>query len=134
MSGVAWARHHKPAYRALLRASATTIPLRAGSHQLVFSNSVLEHIPDDQAALDEIARVVGPGGYLLLSTVSEQFPALMLGDPHPDPITRAALDRSYAHYHYYSAPIGLALMPALFPLYAPPEAGGGLAFIARKQP
>jgi SAM-dependent methyltransferase len=185
--GVAWARHHKPAYRALLRASATAIPLAAGSQQLVFSNSVIEHIPDDQATLDEIARVVGPGGYLLLSTVSEQFRALMLGDLAPDPTACAALDRSYAHYHYYSAaaieralaarglrllesayyinasqarwchqlhvweqrhphtglkrqlhqlrraPIGLALLPALFPLYAPPQAGAGLAFIAQKQ-
>jgi 2-polyprenyl-3-methyl-5-hydroxy-6-metoxy-1,4-benzoquinol methylase len=187
-SGVVWARYHKPAYRALLRASATAIPLAAGSQQFVFSNSVLEHIPDDQAALDQIAGVIGPGGYLLLSTVSEQFPTLMLGDSNPDPTIRAALDRSYAHYHYYSAaaieqalaarglhlldsayyinarqarwchqlrvweqlqpraglkrqlhqlrraPIGLALVPTLLPLYAPPQAGAGLAFIARKQP
>ncbi|HNP69869.1 MAG TPA: class I SAM-dependent methyltransferase [Kouleothrix sp.] len=100
--GVAWARRHKPAYRALLRASATDMPLRSASQQFVFSNSVIEHIPNDMAAFDELARVVAPGGFLLLSTVSEQFPMLMLGH-QPNPAERAAIDQSYAHHHYYSA-------------------------------
>src|SRR5262245_24605938 len=67
-AGVGWARRHKPAYHALLCASATAIPLPAGSRQFVFSNSVIEHIPDGETALDEVTRVVAPGGYLLLST------------------------------------------------------------------
>jgi SAM-dependent methyltransferase len=185
--GVVWARRHKPAYRSLLCASATNIPLCAGSQRFVFSNSVIEHIPDGEGALDEVARVVAPGGYLLLSTVSEQFPALMLSDPQPPAATRAALDRSYAHQRYYSAaslkaelaarglrllesayyvdarqarwchrlriweqrqpriglarrvhqlrrtPIGLALLPGLRPLFAPDQAGAGLAILARKE-
>lgn len=185
-AGVAWARRNRPAYRALLRASATAIPLRGGSQRLVFSNSVIEHIPDASAALDEIARVVAPGGYLLLSTVGEQFPALMLGTPQPDGQERAAIDQSYAHYHYYStaglsdelaarglrvlgsasyidaaqarwcyrlrvweqrqgrlglvrrlnqlrrAPLGLALVPWMFRLHAPPDRGAGLAVIAQR--
>lgn len=102
-AGVGWARRHKLAYHALLCASATAVPLSAGSRQFVFSNSVIEHIPDGEAALDEVTRVVAPGGYLLLSTVSEQFPALMLDDPQPPSATRAALDSSYAHHRYYSA-------------------------------
>ena len=61
--GVKWARHHKPAYRTLLRASATEMPIRDRSQSLVSSNSVIEHIPDDQAAFDELARVVAPGAY-----------------------------------------------------------------------
>ena len=138
------------------------------------------------AALDEIARVVAPGGYLLLSTVGEQFPALMLGTPQPDGQERAAIDQSYAHYHYYStaglsdelaarglrvlgsasyidaaqarwcyrlrvweqrqgrlglvrrlnqlrrAPLGLALVPWMFRLHAPPDRGAGLAVIAQR--
>src|SRR5262245_52983425 len=45
-AGVAWAQRHKPAYHTLLCASATAIPLRSGSRRVVFSNSVIEHIPD----------------------------------------------------------------------------------------
>jgi len=184
-AGVAWARHHKPAYRALLRASATEIPIRSRSQQVVFSNSVIEHIPHDLAAFDELARVVAPGGYLIFSTVSEQFPALMLGAA-PGLQELAALDQSYAHYHYYSAaqltgllgerglrvlgsayyidaaqarlcyrlrvweqrqrraglwrrvnqlrraPLGLALVPWMYELHAPPAAGAGLAIIAQR--
>jgi SAM-dependent methyltransferase len=103
-TGLLWARHHKPAYRAVLCASATAIPLRGASRQVVFSNSVIEHIPDAAAALDEIGRVLEPGGFLLLSTVSEQFPALMLGERQPTRQERADLDRNYAHHRYYSAP------------------------------
>ncbi len=183
--GVAWARQHKPAYRTLLHASATEMPIRGRSQLLVFSNSVIEHIPDDLAAFDELARVVAPGGYLIFSTVSEQFAALMLGHA-PGPRERAAIDQSYAHYHYYSAeqltallverglrvlglayyidaaqarwcyrlrvweqrqrraglwrrlnqlrraPLGLALVPWMYKLYAPPAAGAGLAVIAQR--
>jgi SAM-dependent methyltransferase len=102
-AGVAWAWHHKPAYRSVLRASATDIPLREGSQRFVFTNSVIEHIPDHGAVFDELARVVAPGGYLLLSTVGEAFPELMLGRQHSDLQARAALDQSYAHFHYYTA-------------------------------
>lgn len=100
--GVRWAQGHKPAYRRLMLASATEMPVASGSQRVVFSNSVIEHIPDDMAAFDEIARVVAPGGFLVLSTVSEQFPALMLGH-EPTTAERAAIDLSYAHHHYYSA-------------------------------
>lgn len=184
--GVAWARHHKPAYRTLLQASATNIPLRDHSQRLVFSNSVIEHIPDGAAALDEIARVIAPGGFLALSTVSEQFPALMLGCAAPAADERAALDRGYGHCRYYSAegmaaelsarglrllssatyinprqarichqlrvweqrqsrlglrhrlnqlrraPLGLALLTAIHPLFAPFGQGAGLAIIAQR--
>ncbi|NJP05167.1 MAG: class I SAM-dependent methyltransferase [Chloroflexaceae bacterium] len=93
---------HKSAYRHAICASATAIPLSAQSQPVVFSNSVIEHIPDAAATWDELARIVQPGGWLILSTVSEQFPALMLGTPAPSASARAELDRSYAHYHYYS--------------------------------
>lgn len=99
---VVWASQHKPAYHQLCCASATHIPLRNGSQRLIFSNSVLEHIPDDQAVFDEIARVLAPGGYLLLSTIDRAFHRLMLGERASE-AERAAIDTSYAHYHYYTA-------------------------------
>lgn len=102
-TGVAWARGHKPAYRSLLCASATAVPLHSDSQHVIFSNSVIEHIPDLDATLDEMARLVAPGGYIVLSTVSEQFPSLMLGQEQPPAQARHDLDRSYDHYHYLSS-------------------------------
>lgn len=101
-SRAAWARDHKPAYKSLVCASATAVPLRSESQCLLFSNSVIEHIPNLDGTLDEIARLVAPGGYIVLSTVSEQFPALMLGQATPNPQARAEIDRSYGHDHYLS--------------------------------
>ena len=100
-AGVLWARQHKPAYRTVLGASATAMPLADASQRIVFSNSVIEHIPDDQAVFDEIARVLAPGGLLVMSTISDQFPRLTLGAGHTTS-KREALDRSYAHVHYYN--------------------------------
>lgn len=98
---VRWAYGHKPAYRAVLEASATHMPIATGSQRLGFSNSVIEHIPDRRALFDELGRVLAPGGFLLLSTVSEQFPQLVLGQHHTAE-ARRALDASYAHHHYFS--------------------------------
>lgn len=108
-SSVAWARRHKPAYRGLMCASAAAMPLASASQRVVFSNSVVEHVPDDAAVFDEIARVLAPGGLLVMSTISDQFPRLMLGPDHA-PAERAALDRSYAHVHYYNT----AVLRAMF--------------------
>jgi SAM-dependent methyltransferase len=47
--------------------SLVALPLRAGSVDLVFCSEVLEHIPDDGRALDELARVLAPGGWFVIS-------------------------------------------------------------------
>jgi SAM-dependent methyltransferase len=43
------------------------IPYKESSVNLVVSNSVLEHIENYEAAINEIYRVLKPGGYLYLS-------------------------------------------------------------------
>jgi SAM-dependent methyltransferase len=40
----------------------TAIPLNSGSVDVILCNHVLEHIPDDRAAMRELCRVLGPGG------------------------------------------------------------------------
>jgi ubiquinone/menaquinone biosynthesis C-methylase UbiE len=48
-------------------ASLTEIPIKSSSFDLVLCSEVLEHIADDEAALDELCRVLAPGGWLLIS-------------------------------------------------------------------
>jgi SAM-dependent methyltransferase len=48
-------------------ASLTSIPLPGQKFDLVLCTEVLEHIPEHEEALDEIARVLNPGGWLLIT-------------------------------------------------------------------
>jgi SAM-dependent methyltransferase len=56
------------AHRSVLSASATHLPFPALAFESVFSNCVLEHIDNLDLALQEIHRVLRPGG-ILLTTV-----------------------------------------------------------------
>jgi SAM-dependent methyltransferase len=50
----------------LLRADATSLPLPAQSVDAVVSANLLEHVPDDAAALREMHRLLRPGGLAVL--------------------------------------------------------------------
>lgn len=61
----------------LARADALALPIRSGFADLVVSFDVLQHLPlegGDAMALAEIARVLKPGGHLLLRTNAQAFP------------------------------------------------------------
>jgi hypothetical protein len=49
-----------------LRASLTELPFRSNSLDCVLAIHVLEHIEDDAAAMQEILRVLAPGGWAIL--------------------------------------------------------------------
>ncbi|MBO1755218.1 bifunctional 2-polyprenyl-6-hydroxyphenol methylase/3-demethylubiquinol 3-O-methyltransferase UbiG [Allobranchiibius sp. CTAmp26] len=51
----------------VLRADATRFPLATDSLDLVTALDVLEHIPDDDAAVREIRRVLRPGGQAIIA-------------------------------------------------------------------
>lgn len=60
-------------------ADATRIPLPDRSADTVLLFQVLEHLPDPQAALTEIERILKNGGYLILSTI-QSYP--VHDEPH----------------------------------------------------
>ncbi len=67
------------AYRFLAQAVGNRLPFHDGAFATVFSNSTLEHIPDPQAVLREMFRVLRPGGTCVLTVPSERFSDYLLG-------------------------------------------------------
>ncbi len=78
----------KRGLRRLVRTDLTRLPLRNGCLDLLTCLDTLEHIPDDCAALREVARVLRPGGYALFTVPAH--PALF-----------SAHDRALHHIRRY---------------------------------
>lgn len=66
-------------YLDLVKASATRMPFPDGAFGTVVSNCVIEHIPDIDAVMSEIARVLRPGGTFATTLPSEHYPEYLLG-------------------------------------------------------
>ena len=54
--------------------SLTALPFGAGSFDVVMCSEVLEHVEDEATAVAELARVLTPGGLLLLSVPTPPAP------------------------------------------------------------
>jgi dolichol-phosphate mannosyltransferase len=54
--------------RRLVQASGFTLPFRSESFRCVLCSQVIEHVPKDSPILDELERVLAPGGRLVLGT------------------------------------------------------------------
>jgi SAM-dependent methyltransferase len=61
------------AYNELICCSGSKIPKSSGTYQTVFSNSVLEHIPDVAPVLREAHRLLQPGGSFVFTVPTDQF-------------------------------------------------------------
>jgi SAM-dependent methyltransferase len=66
--------------RPLVRADMEHIPFASGTFDLVTSFDVVQSVPDDRSAMRELARVLIPGGHLVLNVTALDF---MRGD-HSD--------------------------------------------------
>ena len=56
-----------PAAAAAVSADATNLPFPDGAFDAIIAAEILEHVPDDTAALAEIARVLRPGGTVAIT-------------------------------------------------------------------
>ncbi len=63
-------RSNRPRY---LVADLTRLPFKAESFDCVTCGYVLEHLPDPRTGLEELARVMVPGGKMLLMTTEDSF-------------------------------------------------------------
>jgi SAM-dependent methyltransferase len=73
---------------AAARGDATAMPFPDGCFDLVIAAEVLEHIPADQAAMNEIARVLRPGGVAAVTVpawLPERICWLLAADYHNTP-------------------------------------------------
>ncbi len=124
------------AYRNVQQALGDAMPYRAAMFGTVLSNSVLEHIPDIEPVLQEAARVLRPGGRLILTVPSDAFRRLLAGyrdravagDGEGAEAYADGVDAWLAH-HRYLAPdawrlilerVGLRLSRTIY--YVAPEA------------
>lgn len=69
----------------------TKMDLADGSFDLILCSHVLEHVPDDRAAMSELRRVLAPGGLALVLTPYRPEVAT-----YEDPAITAPLDRMVA--------------------------------------
>jgi SAM-dependent methyltransferase len=113
-------------------ADGHALPYKTGSFGSVYSNSVVEHIPDPQNVLPELSRVLRPGGKLILTVPSDKFRSLLFGVTNAANAADAAaysvkIDKLLAHHHYHTpdqwrklyAGVGLKLIEARY--YISPE-------------
>jgi len=78
-------------------ASATDIPLRSHSVNLIASTETFEHIPDIDRALDEIHRVAQPRAVLLCSIPNNFCHKYKIKGPHPEHVNSWSYDQFIAY-------------------------------------
>ncbi len=72
-SALAIARDHNRYRETYCADAAKELPLATDSFSTVINNSGIEHIPDLDAALAEVARVLRPGGYFHFNVLNSRY-------------------------------------------------------------
>lgn len=63
-------------------ADATNLQFKTGSFDIIIANHILEHIPDDIAAMKEICRVLQPTGVAILQVPYSEKLTTTIEEPH----------------------------------------------------
>lgn len=98
------------AYEELIRCTGAAIPKPDGYYRTIFSNSVLEHIPQLEPVLREAHRLLAPGGRFYLTVPSANFERYTLAYQMLARLGLATaagrfthfFNRFWQHYHCYS--------------------------------
>ncbi|MEQ8964187.1 MAG: methyltransferase domain-containing protein [Azospirillaceae bacterium] len=87
-----------------LQADLTDLPLPDGAFDRVITSHVLEHVPDDRAAMRELARVLAPGGEAIVMVPYDPKRPATYEDPSMDTPARrlTAFGHPY-HWRIYGA-------------------------------
>jgi SAM-dependent methyltransferase len=84
----------------------TDLPVADGTFDLVLCSHVFEHIPDDAKAMSEIARILRPGGALILQVPYSDDMEQTDEDPTvTDPQERERRWGQFDHVRYYGRDI-----------------------------
>jgi SAM-dependent methyltransferase len=79
-------------------ADGTRLPYRDGAFRTVVSNCVVEHIPDAEGLVGEVARVLAPGGRYIFSTINDHFTDALGTVRRLDSLGLAGLAQRYGHW------------------------------------
>jgi SAM-dependent methyltransferase len=98
------------AYDELIECRGDAIPKPDASYRTIFSNSVVEHIPDLEPVLREAYRLLAPGGRMYLTVPSNHFDeytwiSQFLGAFRLEGLRqrfKSFFNRFWVHYHYYT--------------------------------
>jgi SAM-dependent methyltransferase len=97
-------------YRHVDLANGHRLPYLDGSFATVFSNSVLEHIPNVGPVVREVGRVLKSGGHFIFTVPSDVFRFLLdgyvrrmkAGDVRGAEVYAATVDARLEHHHYHT--------------------------------
>jgi SAM-dependent methyltransferase len=98
------------AYTELIECKGDAIPKPDGHYRTVFSNSVLEHIPDVEPVFREVHRLLAPGGKFYVTVPSHRFDQysvvnqalVTVGLGGVAQKFRKFFNNFWRHYHYYT--------------------------------
>lgn len=88
----------RDAYRHLVLGEGANIPCESGFFNSVISTSVLEHIPDLDPVLLEVARVLKPDGQFIFCVPNHRFPEMLWGRGFMTKIGLPGLGAAYSRF------------------------------------